>query len=128
MKRLLPACLPLLLSLPLLAGAATPPPDETAWLNGSWTKTADEDKGPADTVEFRPNGYFVTFGPNCQATFNSYFVRDGFVYVTVVGTNGPIALMFVPSVDRKKLTFTSPRTFHLATYEKTTTPACKSNK
>jgi len=128
MKRPLFACLVLFLSLPPLGYAATPKEDDASWLSGSWTKTADEDKGPADVVEFLANGSFVTFGPNCQATFNSFFIRDGFIYVTVVGTNGPIALMFVPSVDRKKLTFTSPRTFHLATYEKTTTPSCKSRK
>jgi hypothetical protein len=125
MKRLLLACLPLFLSSPSHAYAAAPPADDVSWLSGSWEKTADEDKAPADVVEFLANGSFVTFGPNCQATFNSYFVRDGFVYVTVIGTNGPIALMFVPSVDHKKLTFTSPRTFHLATYEKTAAPACK---
>jgi hypothetical protein len=126
MKRLLFACFALFLSLPSFA--APPKEDDASWLSGSWTKTADEDKGSADVVEFLANGSFVTFGPNCQATFNSFFIRDGFIYVTVVGTNGPIALMFVPSVDRKKLTFTSPRTFHLATYEKTTTPSCKSRK
>lgn len=128
MKRLLFACLALFLSLPSFGNAAAPKEDDASWLSGSWTKTADEDKGPADVVEFLANGSFVTFGPNCQATFNSFFIRDGFIYVTVVGTNGPIALMFVPSVDRKKLTFTSPRTFHLATYERTTTPSCKSRK
>lgn len=126
MKHRLFACLALCLSLPSFA--ATPKEDDASWLSGSWTKTADEDNGPADVVEFLANGSFVTFGPKCQATFNSFFIRDGFIYVTVVGTNGPIALMFVPSVDRKKLTFTSPRTFHLATYEKTTTPSCKSRK
>lgn len=128
MRWLFPACLAVLLFSPPPAHAAakSDKDKDISWLIGAWEKTADEDNSPSDVVEFRSDGSFITFGPNCQRTFSSYFVRDGYIYITIVGsTKGPIALMFVPDRDHKTLTFTSPRSFHNATYEKAPKAECK---
>lgn len=114
------------------AAAAAPAPaaggKDLGWLVGPWAKKAAEKKSPDDVVEFREDGTFVTYGPGCQRTFSSYFLRDGYIYITIVAPlKGPIALMFVPSEDRKSLTFTSPRTFENATYEKAPSAECKTD-
>jgi hypothetical protein len=97
------------------------------WLVGVWQKTHDEDQSPADTIRFRPDGNFINYGPNCQEKLNPYFVHGGNVYLSIeIPGKGPVALVFKPSVDKKALTFTSPKTLNNAVYEQAPNPPCRS--
>jgi hypothetical protein len=106
----------LALSSARIASAAPDMP----WVVGFWTATFDEDGTPADIMEFRADGKYIKYGVNCavrnEATFH---IHSGDVYVTVqVQRKGPVALVFRPSQDRQKLTYTSPRTGNNAIYER----------
>jgi hypothetical protein len=115
----------------ILAGApfaALAGPEKPAWLVGVWQLTQDEDGSPAgsDLDEFRADGHYVIYGPGCKESFGNYHLYEGDAYVTFdVPGKGPVAMIFRPSPDHSKLTYTSPRTRHNAVYERVTAPPCR---
>ena len=110
-----------------IAGVAcsAPKADSNEWLLGTWQKTADEDAGPPDSMTFREDGRFVTYGASCEEHSNSYFVHDGNVFLFIPMKKGPVALVLQPSNDKESLTFTSPRTLNNAVYEPREKPHCR---
>jgi hypothetical protein len=96
-------------------------------LLGVWTATYDEDGTPADVFELRGDGTYVNFGIDCNvAEEMPYHMFRGDIYVTSeIPGKGPISIVFRPSADGSKLTFTSPRSRNNATYEKLATNPCK---
>lgn len=119
------ACV-LVLALLLAADFASALPPGDSWFVGFWNMTADEDGTPSDTMEFRADGSYVNYGYQCRQATAKYHVIAGDIYVThEVPGKGPIALVFRPSRDRTKLTYTSPRTRNNAVYERLSKSPCK---
>lgn len=110
----------------LVSAAAGAHTDDTTWITGVWTATSDEDGTPADVFEFTSTGKYVNYGFNCSvASTMTYHVFSGDIYVTAeVRGKGPIAIVFRPSPDHRKLTFTSPRSRHNAVYERLAVNPC----
>ena len=101
--------------------AAEPPKEIEAWMVGFWHMTADEDNGPLGGVlEFRPDGTYVGYDAACNSLGEiDYHVHRGDIYVTnTIPGKGPVSVIFHPSQDKAKLTFTSPRTRNNAIYER----------
>lgn len=99
----------------------------TSWVTGAWTATSDEDGTPADFMEFRADGTYVNYGFDCSvASEMPFHGHAGDIYVTseVLG-KGPISIVFRPSQDKSKLTYTSPRTRNNAVYERLSAIPCK---
>jgi hypothetical protein len=109
------------LFLPLASHAA-----EYTWLVGFWHQTEDEDNTGSDVMEFRADGTYQNYGFNCvHSSSQPFHVFGGDIYVTSeISGKGPIAIVFRPSDDLKRLTFTSPRTRHNAVYERLPTNPC----
>lgn len=102
-----------------LVGASTI--SENNWMIGVWRMVADEDKGPlGETFELRANGTYVTLDRACSPRDTLEFhVHRGDIYVTnVIQGKGPVSIVFRPSQDRARLTYTSPRTARNAIYER----------
>jgi hypothetical protein len=93
---------------------------DVTWLVGTWEKTVDEDSSsPADTITFKGDGTWISFGPGNKQMINTFHLYGGDVYLTLeMQSQGPVALVFRPSKDRTRLVFTSPRTINNATYER----------
>jgi hypothetical protein len=90
--------------------------------------TEDEDGTPSDTIEFRADGSYVNYGYGCRLASAKYHVGAEDIYVThEIPGKGPIALVFRPTKDRTKLTYTSPRTRNNAVYERLSKSPCKSS-
>jgi len=104
----------------LLPGTAT----AEAWLLGTWQKTQDEDNSPDDVMKFNSDGTWIAYGPGCQEKLFQYFLHEGNVFLVIPIEKGPVSLVFRPSLDKKQLTFTSPRTMNNAIYEKVDKPFC----
>ncbi|MEO6690322.1 MAG: hypothetical protein ABIS07_00880 [Dokdonella sp.] len=97
------------------------------WFAGFWQLTSDEDGSPYgyDLNEFRADGRYVIYGPNCEQSFASYHVYNENIYITFdVPGKGPIA-MISPTKDHRKLIYTSPRTRNNAGYERDLSPKCR---
>lgn len=100
------------------APAAEPVP---AWLVGTWTTIADEDGSPPDFADFTADGKYINHGFDCSVrTEMPFHIHGGDIYITYdIPGKGPIAMVFRPSRDGKRLTYTSPRTRNNATLAKT---------
>lgn len=94
------------------------------WLLRTWTKTLDEDNGPADSITFRADGTFVTYDEQCSEHANRYFVDGGLVFLVIPMEKGPVALVLKPERDHSSMTFTSPRTRNNAVYAASDSPHC----
>lgn len=118
-----------LTSLLLLGSVGTCAADgkDSSWMMGVWTATSDEDGTPADIFELRADGKYVSHGINC--TVNAvmpFHVYAGDIYVTSeIAGKGPVSIVFRPSKDHRKLTYTSPRTRHNAVYERLRASPCR---
>lgn len=97
---------------------------------GVWTATSDEDGTPADVMEFRADGTYINYGINCAVSGKSPFhVYAGDIYVTSeIPGKGPVSVVFRPSADKTKLTYTSPRTRNNAIYERLPSNPCKGGR
>jgi len=104
--------------------SATESPAAPEWLVGTWTKTVDEDQGPPDSITFRNDGTFATYDDRCRAHTNSYFVKNGLVFLVIPLEKGPIALVLDPGDDHATMRFTSPRTRNSAVYVPSRGPHC----
>lgn len=95
------------------------------WLIGTWTPVSDEDGTPPDFADFTADGMYINHGFDCSIRVEAPFhLHDGDIYITFeVPDKGPIALVFRPDLDGKRLTYTSPRTRNNAIMEKTQ-PKC----
>ena len=96
------------------------------WLFGTWKGIADEDGTPPDILSFDASGKYISYGIGC-ATHDvmDYHLHNGNVYVTIeIPGKGPIAIVFHPTADKSRLTFTSPRSRNNATYAKLRTNPC----
>ena len=101
------------------------------WLPGFWQMTHDEDGGPlGELVEFRADGSYLWHGLDCaEPRPITFHVHDGEIYVTnLIPNKGPVSVIFHPSPDHRQLSFTSPRTFNNAVYERVALTACKSQR
>jgi len=100
--------------------------ERPTWLLGVWQLTQDEDGfAGTDLNEFRADGHFVIYGPNCRENLGTYHLYGDDAYISFdVPGKGPIAMVYRPSADHSKLTYTSPRTRHNAVYERASTPPC----
>jgi hypothetical protein len=98
--------------------------ESPTWLLGIWQKTQDEDNSPNDVMKFNADGAWIGYGPKCEEKLFEYFVRNGDVFLIIPLEKGPISLLFRSSTDRKRLTFTSPRTRNNAIYEMVKKPVC----
>jgi hypothetical protein len=88
---------------------------------GFWHMTADEDNGPlGEVIEFRADGTYASYDRDCSVLAAVKFhVHDQDVYVTsTIPGKGPVAVIFHPSADGSRLSFTSPRTRNNAIYER----------
>lgn len=119
----------LLASVCALIGALDPAHAKElgGWLFGTWTAIADEDGTPADIMSFGPGGKYTNYGVGCAVNSEMQFhTHEGDVYVTgEIPGKGPVALVFRPSADKSKLTYTSPRTRNNATYARLTPNPCQ---
>lgn len=89
------------------------------WFQGYWQMTADEDHGPlGEMMEFRDDGTYVWHDRSCRPMPPLPFhVHNGDIYVTnVIRGKGPVAVIFHPDADHRRLSFTSPRTKNNAYY------------
>jgi hypothetical protein len=95
-------------------------------LVGSWTAISDEDHTPADFFEITANGKYINYGFNCSVRHEApTHWWNGDLYVTnEIFGKGPISIVFRPSADGNKLTFTSPRTFNNAVYARIPSIPC----
>lgn len=103
----------------------SPVPD---WLVGYWQMIQDQDNGPiGELVEFKSNGTYIFHGKECvQSQPVEFHIHMGEVYVTnFIPDKGPVSVIFHPSDDRKQLSFTSPRTFNNAVYQRVDITSCK---
>ncbi|MFC3814933.1 hypothetical protein [Lysobacter sp. GCM10012299] len=118
-----------LLASPLLVlvgmASATESPLAPQWLVGTWTKTVDEDQGPPDSITFRSDGTFATYDDRCRAHTNTYFVKNGLVFLLIPLEKGPIALVLDAGDDHATMRFTSPRTRNNAVYVPSEGPHCR---
>lgn len=97
------------------------------WFDGYWQMTADEDGGPlGEMMEFRKDGTYVWHAPNCRALAPLPFhMYGGDIYVTnMIPGKGPVSVIFHPSADHRRLSFTSPRTKNNAYYTRLTGNPC----
>jgi hypothetical protein len=121
-------CLTLLASPFLLlvgVASATESPVVPQWLVGTWTKTIDEDQGPPDSITFRKDGTFATYDDRCRAHTNTYFVKNGLVFLVIPLEKGPVALVFDPDDGNATMKFTSPRTRNNSVYVPSGVPHCR---
>ena len=97
-----------------------------AWLVGTWTPTFDEDGTPADVASFTADGKYYNYGIGCSVFGEMRFhIHNGDIYITSeVPGKGPIAQVFRPSENGRKLTYTSPRTRNNAVMEKLDSNPC----
>ena len=98
-----------------------------AWLPGFWRMTHDEDQGPTGSLaEFRSDGTYVYYERNCAAhPALPFHVHKGEIYVTnFIPKKGPVSVVFHPSADHGHLTYTSPRTFNNARFERVAISDC----
>lgn len=115
-----------LLSLFIAADVACALPPSGPWFVGVWSMTEDEDGTPEETIEFRTGGIFVTYGSRCRPATATYREVAGDIYVTYeIPGKGPVVMVFRPSKDHLKLTYTSPRTRNNAVYERLAKNPCK---
>ncbi|HET7126623.1 MAG TPA: hypothetical protein VFI26_05970 [Lysobacter sp.] len=101
--------------------------DQENWMIGFWHMTIDEDNGPlGGVIEFKPNGIYVGYDNACNSLGEiDYHVYRGNIYVTnTIPGKGPVSVIFHPSEDRTKLTFTSSRTRNNAVYERLSDDKC----
>ena len=94
---------------------------------GVWQMTEDEDGGPlGGVIEFRANSTYVGYAKDCSAyPALPYHIYKGDVFVTnEVPGKGPVSVLFRPSADGTRLTFTSPRTRNNAVYSRSTANRC----
>jgi hypothetical protein len=89
-----------------------------SWLVGRWTVVFDEDGTPPDFADFTANGKYINRGFDCGVRAEMPF------HTAEIPKKGPIALVFRPSQDKKKLTYTSPRTRHNAVMQKVAGNKC----
>ena len=89
-------------------------------MTGTWTATSDEDGTPADIFDFTADGKYVNYGIGCAVRAEMPFhVYAGDIYITIeLPGKGPTSIVFRPSPDKRKLTYTSPRTRNNAVYER----------
>jgi hypothetical protein len=119
-------------AFPLLAGllflaptACSSAASQEAWMSGTWTATSDEDGTPADIFDFTADGKYVNYGIDCAVRSEMpYHVYAGDIYISIELEKGPISIVFRPSADKTKLTFTSPRTRNNAVYERLRVNPC----
>lgn len=134
-QRLLPArnlALVLISALPIFLCAWKPcmasSLDQSTWFIGRWLLAEDEDgsRPGVDLTEFRADGHYVIYGPDCTTSLiATYHVYKGDIFVSVdVPNKGPLALVFRPSADRERLTYTSPRTRNNAVYRRAPASIC----
>lgn len=88
------------------------------WPVGFWVQTLDEDGHSRDeTLRFLGDGSVVIYGPSCQMSpAGGYHVYGGKVYATFRVPKGFVSAVYVPSKDRRRLTYTSPRTGNNSVY------------
>ena len=116
--------------LAMLAGSSMSAAEKsgnTQWMVGFWHQVSDEDPGDyRDAFELRADGTYRAFDNQCNFMGSlRYHTFDGDVYVTsVIPGKGPIAVVFRPTKDRARLTFTSPRTRNNAVYERIAAGKC----
>lgn len=128
MKRIKRTCLTLLaFPILVLVGIVSATERDVApqWLVGTWTKTIDEDQGPPDAITFRKDGTFATYDDRCRARTNTYFVKNGLVFLLIPLEKGPVALVLDPDDGNATMKFTSPRTQNYAVYVPTNVPHCR---
>jgi hypothetical protein len=97
------------------------------WFHGYWQMTADEDGGPlGEMMEFREDGTYVWHDSHCRGLSPLPFhIYDGDIYVTnMIPDKGPVSVIFHPSADHQRLSFTSPRTKNNAYYRHLTGNPC----
>ena len=97
-----------------------------AWLVGTWTPTSDEDGTPADVASFTEDGKYYNYGIGC-AVFGEmpFHIYNGDIYITSeIPGKGPVAIVFRPSENGAKLTYTSPRTRNNTIMEKLKSNPC----
>ena len=113
-----------LLFLAPTCGAAKP--NSETWMTGTWTATSDEDGTPADIFDFTAKGTYVNYGIGCAVRVEMPFhVYAGDIYITIeLKGKGPTSIVFRPSPDKLKLTYTSPRTRNNAIYERLRVNPC----
>ena len=116
---------PTLVAMIFASASLSAQTEQASWLMGFWQLTQDEDGSPSgtDLNEFRADGRYVIYGPNCKENFGAYHLYNGDVYIAFdIPGKGPVAMIYRPSEDHAKLTFTSPRTRHNAVYERASSP------
>jgi len=121
-RLVLPMMAGLLFLAPIACSSANSP---DSWMTGTWTATSDEDGTPADIFDFTADGKYVNYGVGCAVRSEMPFhVHGGDIYISIELDKGPISIVFRPSADRTKLTFTSPRTRNNAVYERLRVNPC----
>jgi hypothetical protein len=101
------------------------------WLQGFWQMTQDEDQGPTGNLaEFRSDGTYVYYERDCAAhPAVPFHMHDGEIFVmNFIPKKGPVSVMFHPSADHRSFTYTSPRTFNNARFERVELTACKKHR
>ncbi|MDC8013873.1 hypothetical protein [Tahibacter soli] len=102
--------------------------DQPPWYVGRWLLAEDEDgsRPGTDLTEFRADGRFVVYGPGCtESVVATYHVHNGDIFVSVeIPNKGPLAMVFRPSADHEKLTYTSHRTRNNAVYRRAPASIC----
>lgn len=93
---------------------------EATWPTGYWTQVEDEDgQASDDTFQVLADGSVLTYDKQCRVIASGLsHIHDGILFVTWESKKGPIAIAYVPSQNRKRLTFTSPRTGNNAVYSR----------
>jgi len=116
----------LLFAVLLVASGVASAKTTPAWLVGTWTVTADEDGTPSDTATFTKDGKYINYGFSCSVHSEMPFhIYAGDIYITSeIPGKGPIAIVFRPSKDHHKLTYTSPRTRNNAVMERLPSNPC----
>ena len=95
---------------------------------GFWQMIEDEDGGPLGGVfELRSDNTHVGYAKDCsEYPALPFHVYKGDIFVSSdVPGKGPVSVMFRPSPDGTKLTFTSPRTRNNAVHAFHKTNPCK---
>ena len=95
----------------------------TRWPYGFWVGVLDEDNGPLDFFEIRPDDTIVFWGfcrdgraSGGEATRFHWHAGDIYVTSEIPG-KGPIALVFRLNKAKKQITYTSPSTRNNQFYE-----------
>jgi len=108
--------------------ASGPTAPEARSLIGFWQMIEDEDGGPLGSViELRSDHKYVAYAKDCSPyPAMPFHVHAGDVFVSNdIPGKGPVSVLFRPSADGTKLTFTSPRTLNNAVYAFHSTNPCK---